>query len=611
MINGKNEISISLKIDTPTAMKNSKFKMLSALCFLLFITVAYGQNPNCYRINFSDKNDSPYSVDRPEEFLSDRAIAKRERFNIPIIEQDLPVNPQYIDSILNFSSEPSQIISKSKWDNSVVIFYPETEDCHDIIDAMLNHFSFVIDTLPVAYYQVPVILPFNPSPPQSLIPHSSSLISSCNYDYGNSIDNIKLHNGHLLHKAGFCGDGMLICAFDSSWEMCDTILYLQPLYQNGQIWGTRDLMPGINNVYIGNPDNPNYHLYYAHGTSTLSEMGCCVEGKLVGTAPKANYFLIRTENLWKEQLLAEDFWAYAAEISDSLGADVVSASVGYTTFDYEWQNIYTPDDNNGIASIASRAASILAQKGVIVVNSAGNQGGTTWNYISRPADAFNILAVGAVNKNGYIAQYSSYGPSADGRVKPDVATPGNGAWAILGMWAMSLPYFGVGTIGHFGGTSAAAPIIAGLSACLWQALPQFSSIEIMDLIRKYGDRYNNPDDRTGYGIPNYYQCYLDHANSVPEKKKPEIAVYPNPTRGQLVVSSEYRVVSIEIFDIYGRKLSQIPNFTSISSASGGDLSHYSLPTTHYSIDIAHLPNGIYFVKILTEKSIQTQKIVKY
>jgi hypothetical protein len=550
-----------------------------AFCFLLFGTVVYGQSPNCYRITFSDKNDSPYSVDRPEEFLSDRAIAKRERFNIPIIEQDLPVNPHYIDSILNFSSELSQIISKSKWDNSVVIFYPETEDCHDIIDAMLNHFSFVIDTLPVAYYQLPIIPLFNPSFPQSLIPHSSSLISSCDYDYGKSIDHIKFHKGELLHKAGFCGEGMLICVLDAGWNGFDTICYFKPLYENEQILGTRDLIPGVNNVYIG----------HGHGTAVTSLLASTIEGKLIGTAPKANYYFIRSANPLHEQLVDEDFYAHAVEIADSLGADVVCASFGYANyFEYGWQNIFTPDDNNGKVSIASRSASVLAQKGVVLVNAAGNEGLEKWHYIIRPADAFDILSVGAIDKRGQAAPYTSYGPSSDGRVKPDVAALGQDNILVLSDGSILEE-------NYWSGTSAAAPIIAGLSACLWQALPQYSSLEIMDLIRKYGDRYNNPDDRTGYGIPNFYQCYLDHANSVPEKVVPEIVVYPNPTTGELqVISYELQVNSIEVFDIYGRAVS----------------THYSLLTTHYSIDIAHLPNGIYFVKIATENNVFVEKIIK-
>ena len=537
-----------------------------------------GQSPNCYRITFSDKNDSPYSVNRPEEFLSARAIAKRERFNIPVIEQDLPVNPHYIDSILNFSTEPSQIISKSKWNNSVVIFYPETEDCHTIIDAMLNHFSFVIDTLPVAYFKLPFISPVPPSTPQSFnpsIPQSFNPSSPCDYDYGNSIDNIRLHKGHWLHKAGFCGEEMLICVFDAGWDNFNTIPYFKPLYTNGQIWGTRDLIPGVNNVYIGDK----------HGTAVTSAMASAIEGQMVGTAPKANYFLIRALNPWDYQMVDEDFWAQAAEIADSLGADVINSSLDYG-HDIDGPIIYTPDDNTGEANIVSRAATILAHKGVIVVNAAGNEGQTPWHYITFPADAKDILAVGAVNKFGIVASYSSYGPSADGRVKPDVASPGDGALGV----------FSDGRIAQGVGTSAAAPIIAGLSACLWQALPQFSSLEIMDLIRKYGDRYDNPDDRTGYGIPNFYQCYLDHTYGVGENVKPEVLVYPNPTTGELrVESGEWKVESVEVFDIYGRKSS----------------SHHLITSSSNQINTSHLPAGVYFLKIAAETGIITKKIIKY
>ena len=555
------------------------FLLFSLLLFslLLFsLLPSYGQSPNCYRITFSDKNDSPYSVNRPEEFLSARAIAKRVRFNIPVIEQDLPVNPHYIDSILKFSAVPSQIIAISKWNNSVVIFYPETDNCHAIIDAMLNHFSFVIDTLPVAYFKLPFISPVPPSTPQSFNPSIPPSLnpSSCDYDYGNSIDNIHLHKGELLHKAGFCGEGMLICVIDAGWNGFDTISYFQPLYENGQIWGTRDLVPGVNNVYIG----------HKHGTMVTSEMVTAIEGKFVGSAPRANYFFIRSENdfpLPNEQLVEEDFFAQAAEIADSLGADVISVSLCYGAFDYAWQNIFTPDSNTGMASIASRAASMLAQKGVIVAIAAGNMGSNDWHYITRPADAKDILAVGMVNKYGVVNSLSSYGPSADGRVKPDVAAAGDGAWVINEY----------GKIVQLSGTSCAAPIIAGLSACLWQALPQYSSLEIMDLIRKYGSRYTNPNYRIGYGIPNFYQCYLDQTYGVQENVKSEVLVYPNPTTGELrVESGELKVESVEVFDVYGKRRKGEKELV---------------------INISELEAGVYFVKITTEKGVVTKKIIKY
>jgi subtilisin family serine protease len=221
-----------------------------------------------------------------------------------------------------------------------------------------------------------------------------------------------------------------------------------------------------------------------------------------------------------------------------------------------------------------------------VVNAAGNEGTSSWHYIGRPADAFDILAVGAVDKDSVIAWYSSYGPAADGRVKPDVASAGHGAWVV----------YEDGDIGQASGTSCAAPIIAGLSACLWQALPQYSSLEIMQLIRKYSDCFNNPNDRTGYGIPNYYQLYLDHAMKVPENKMPSFVVYPNPTSGEFQVTSvKLQVTNIEIFDIVGRKLSHISYLNS----------HIS-----YLIYISHLQAGIYFLKIVSDNSFEMVKVIK-
>jgi len=572
--------------------KSLNYKSLNILllsCFSVFGQTP-SSNPNGFRITFTDKINSLYSINRPEEFLSSRAIAKRLRFNIPITVQDIPVNSHYIDSILNFSKVPSQILSKSKWDNSVVIFFSECENSQNIIDSMVSHFSFIKEFLPVAHYKLPLDIGKNAytempyhQQESSTIVHSST---TCDYDYGKSIDNIKLHKGELLHKAGFCGEGMLICVNDGGFENFNTIPYFQPLYQNGQIWGTHNFVPELEDLYMGHSP------YTGHGTVVLSMMASTIEGQLIGSAPKASYFLMRTCIPFDNKLTnlaEEDFFACAAEFADSIGADVMTQSLGNRdNFDFDWQNIYTPADNDGKKSIASRAASILGKKGVIFVKSAGNEGLTKWKYITRPADAFDILAVGMVDINGLVNAASSYGPSADGRVKPDVAALGVKGWAVNYE----------GNIVQWGnGTSASAPIIAGLSACLWQALPQYSSIEIMQFIREYGDRANNPNNRTGYGIPNFYQCYLDHYNGVRENEKPEINLFPNPTAGELRVKSfDIRVFDVEVFDVLGIK----------QKAEG----RKQKAEEEVEIDISHLQTGIYFLRIQTGNGFITKKIVK-
>ena len=558
-------------------MKPKEIFLLFAFC-LLFFTPAFAQFPNCFRITFSDKDNSPYSVDRPEEFLSPRAIAKRERFNIPVTEQDLPVNRQYVTMVQALINTPTYIIATSKWNNSVVLHCSEFENWQDLVDEWLE-FDFVTDVLPVATYQ---ISKGTETPIHEQTSNAMVYASSCDYNYGLPLEQIRVHEGHALHKAGFCGEDMLICVFDAGWENFNTLSQFKPLYDNGQIWGTRDLAPNINNVYTG----------HDHGTAVTSIMASNIDGVFVGTAPQANYFFIRSEYPWNEQLVEEDFWAQAAEIADSLGADVINSSLGYTDFDYDWQNIYTPDDNDGTASIASRAAFILAQKGVIVVNSAGNSGNNDWRFLGRPADAFDILAVGAMNKDGTIANFSSYGPSADGRTKPDVTSVGWNTWIINSY----------GSVVQGSGTSFASPIIAGLSACLWQALPQYSSLELMQLIREYSHLYHNPNDRMGYGVPNYYKLYLEHGNNIPEQKNSSFTVYPNPTTGELFIERGRdgarpvsTITNIDFFDVYGKKIS----------------SHHLIPSSsHHLINISHLNPGIYFLRVTSGNSFEVVKVVK-
>ncbi|MCL2435326.1 MAG: S8 family peptidase [Lentimicrobiaceae bacterium] len=567
----------SLLFATKATCKNKIFFVVAVFGFL-FSSPVSAQNPNCFRITFSDKNDSSYSIDRPEEFLSSRAIVKRERFDISITEQDLPVNQQYITIVQALINTPTYIIATSKWNNSVVLHCPEVSNWEALVEE-LQKFSFVTDVLPVATYQIPksVETPIHKQTSNAVI-----YASSCDYNYGPPLEQIRVHEGHALHKAGFCGEDMLICVFDAGWNNFNTLSQFKYLYDNGQIWGTRDLAPQMNDVYIG----------HDHGTMVTSIMASAMDGYFVGTAPQANYFFIRSEYPWDEQLVEEDFWTQAAEIADSLGADVINSSLGYTDFDYEWQNIYTPDDNNGTASIISRAASILAQKGVIVVNSAGNSGNNDWRFIGRPADAFDILAVGAMNKDGAIAGFSSYGPSADGRTKPDVTSVGWNTWIINS--------YGDRLQGN--GTSFSSPVIAGLSACLWQALPQYSSLELMQLIREYSHLYHNPNDRMGYGIPNYYKIYAEHGNDIPEQKISSFTVYPNPTTGELFIEHGRggacpfsTITNIEIFDVYGKKTS----FHLLLTSSSPHL-----------INISHLNPGIYFLRVTSNNSVEMIKIVK-
>lgn len=545
--------------------------------FLFLILAGYtamAQNtPTCYRISLSDKNNSPYSISNPSVFLSQRALDKRARFNIAITEQDFPVNPQYIQQIKAIDAN-IQVLCTSKWMNTVTVYCPDSTK-----PATISALPFVTNVLPVADYDLQGMK----KQLQTFENNYVSIVSNpakdsmADLDYGEGYRQIALHNGHLLHKEGFLGNGMLIAVFDAGWAGVDTSIYFHPLFENGQILGTRDLIPGRHNVFEG----------HYHGTIVSSTMAILAEGTLVGTAPKANYFFIRSEHPLSEELIEEDFWAQAAEIADSLGADVINSSLGYTTFRDFPQGDFTYEDVDGVTSIASRAATILGQKGVVVCVSAGNEGTSPWYHIGHPADAFDILAVGAANVMGHIAGFSSRGPSYDGRVKPDITSVGVNTTCI---WPDD-------RLGEADGTSLACPVAAGLCACLWQALPEKTASEIMQIVRESSSCYNNPNDSLGYGIPDFYAAYQNHAHDgVPEHIIPTAHIFPNPCTNQFNISSrEDNIDRVELFSIDGKLvLSTCPD------------KHF-----YISVNVQDVPAGFYIGRIyLKNKQIQTFRIIK-
>lgn len=549
-------------------MKRLQFIILMLVGFSAFAQIS----PTCYRVALSDKNNNPYSIDNPSAYLSERALAKRARFNIAVTEQDLPVTPQYLQQIK--AIDPSiRVLSVSKWMNTVTVYCPDSAKLVQIMQL-----PFTVDFTPVANYNLDSLQLISSVPVMSKTPMVAEHFRDTNqYDYGAGFAQIAIHNGHLLHNQGFRGDGMLIAVFDAGWNSVDTSALFQPLFDNGQILGTRDLIPYRDNVYAG----------HDHGTLVTSTMAMLSEGMLVGTAPAASYFFIRSECPDSEQLIEEDFWAQAAEIADSIGADVINSSLGYTTFPDFPQGDFTYQDVDGVTSIASRAATILGQKGVVVCISAGNDGENEWHHIGHPCDAIDVLAVGAADAEGNIGAFSSRGPTYDGRVKPDITSVGVNTACI---WPGDFP-------GVASGTSLAGPVAAGLCACLWQALPQKSSTEIMQIIRESGSCYNNPNDSLGYGIPDFFAAYQAHAHDgIQQHILPTVSVFPNPcTEYVTIPNRELNIQRVELYSIDGRQV--LCNSTD---------NHY-----YFSIDVQNVPAGFYIGRIyLKNKQIQTFKIIK-
>ena len=542
------------------------------LAWLSLIVFVSAQDATCYRIYLSDKNNNPYSIQNPSEYLSQRAIDKRERFNIPITEQDLPINPEYKQQILALHPQ-MQPLAVSKWMNTFTVYCPDNTVVPQIqnlpfVDSIMAVGAFILNDAPSA--KIPEIQPSIVQ--NTLIPTKKSL------DYGYGFGQIAFHNGHLLHESGFHGEGMLIAVIDGGFYGIETISFFQEMVNDGRFYGHYSLMPDFMDTSISGWSE-------IHGTLVTSAIAANTSGELIGTAPAASYALIHTEWVGSEELVEEDLWANGAEIADSIGADVINSSLGYRSFPDFPQSDITYADMDGLNSIASRCATILGQKGVIVCVAAGNDGNNDWYFISRPGDAIDILCVGASAVDSMIANFSSRGYSADGRVKPDITSMGVDTYC----------YYPYDMLTTSNGTSLATPVAAGLCACLWQAMPEYSSTEMMQIIRESGHLHNNPNPEYGYGIPDFYKAYTTHVG-INDYKPLQLSVYPNPVTDQLnIVNPDGNIQTVTLYNTSGQLVLQTA------------VSHSPI----LEIPVNNLPNGFYIgTATLNNHQTATFKFIK-
>ncbi len=429
-----------------------------SLFFLLNALSGFSQNPAHYWIAFTDKQHNNYSLTQPEQFLSQRALDRRKKQGISLDSTDLPVSKFYIDSLISLGL---QIKNVSKWLNGVTVLTNDT----NLIDT-IDNLGFV------AYHQKTKPLLFK----MNGIEDESQLNSNKASNYGLGNDQIMLLHGNYLHDKGYRGDSMLIAIIDAGFYNVNNMHLFDSLRNDNRIISTYDFVAGNANVYDD----------HTHGMSVLSTMATNDPGYFVGTAPKASFILLRSEDANTEYLVEEDNWATAAEYADSAGADLINTSLGYTTFDDTTEN-HSYSDMNGVTTHIAKVADMAFKKGIFVVVSAGNSGDDPWHYISTPADAKDVLTVGAVDLNGNYALFSSTGPSADGRIKPNVAAPGANVKVA----------FPNDSIYGGSGTSFSAPITCGLVACLWQAFPNKTNYEIRSAIEQSASQYTTPDSLLG------------------------------------------------------------------------------------------------------------------
>lgn len=557
------------------------------ICTFLIIVCAHSSGVAQYTryiIAFKDKAGSPYSLNNPGAYLSAKALARRERFNIAVDSTDLPVTPAYLDSLR--AAGAVTILNTSRWLNQVAI---RTSDATAL--TRISQMPFVKRSAPLANRAQQVADPqekFNELEEDAVFQDQfQQKVTTDTFSYGNSYGQVHIHEGEYLHDHGFTGKGMTIAVLDAGFRNYLTNPAFDSLRNSGHILGTWD--------YVSNEASVNEDHF--HGANCLSIMAANMPGVLVGTAPHADYWLFRTEDAATEYPIEEQNWIAAAERADSLGVDLITSSLGYSKFD-DPSFDHTYADMDGKTTMITRAADMAMKKGMIVTNSAGNEGASAWKYILAPADGDSVLTVGAVDVNGTVASFSSYGPASDGRVKPDVSSVGWGTYLVASS--------GLAQKGN--GTSYSNPNLAGLVTCLWQAFPEFRNTEITEAVKKSASKFTNPDDRMGYGIPNFRQAFLALAQERSRRQADKILgnatikVYPNPmteTPTVLFRATTSGRLTLRLFNAIGQQISR-----QVIDVTAGQVTLLKLDMPD------NTPHGVYMLQYVNGDQKGSVKLVK-
>ncbi len=512
-------------------------KKLLLLTFLLPSLSLFSQEDAW--VFFNDKENVASSISNPITILTQKAIDRKADHGVAIDFRDVPVNEAYIDQIKN--SIGITVYAKSKWMNAVHVRGLEAD-----INALLNlsfvdHVEFANRDLNTSREVVPVVDKF------------AIENERVNFTYGNTQNQVEMLNLHMLHLLDYTGEGITVAVMDAGFANVNIMGSFDRLRNAGKLLDGYDFVDRNADVYaFGGND---------HGTKVLSTMAGFVQDQFVGTAPDAGYYLFRTEDVFSENPVEESYWVEAAERADSLGVDVVNTSLGYKTYD-DPDYSYDSADMNGVTAFISRGANIASEKGLLLVNSAGNSGASG---VNAPADSEWVFSIGAVDENGLYAGFSSQGNNFQPSHKPDVMARG----------ALSFVINFNDSMVQNNGTSFSSPILAGGVACLWQALPGMTNEQIKSFVRESASLYNTPDFMMGYGIPDFNDA-LAIGLSVQMENPEEIQIFPNPVRSHLNVNfpSDFQFPKLLLFDMLGklvleRELNNSANYLNLEFLSSG------------------------------------------
>lgn len=534
-------------------------RKLFTLLLICTAGVSFGQNK--YLVLFKDKTGSLYSVEKPEAFLSRRAIDRRNAQQIKITEQDLPVSSAYLEAL---QERNINVLYTSRWLNAVLVDVPESR----LEEISALGFVKSIDGL----FSHGLGGPNSRKGTKSLQDFSS-------FDAGSAQNQLEMLGADVMQTQGYTGKGVLIGLLDSGFSNANNLDVFKQLFEENRVLETYNFVS--NNISVYNA--------HSHGTSVLSCIAANLSGEMIGTAPEASFVLYVTEDVRSETRLEEVNWLIAAERADSIGVDIIGSSLGYSDFEGTEQD-YSYEDLDGNTALISRAADWAASKGILVVVSAGNEGNKAWKYITAPADADSVISVAAVDGNQNYASFSSIGPSADNQIKPEVAAKG------LSTTVASPGNF----VGFSNGTSFAAPLITGLVAGLKQAFPDLTAMELRQILLESGSQYSEPDNLLGYGIPNFSRAYeMANLKKLKNSTDKPVLVFPNPSG-----KNEKLSVLITKEDLGNTFQVTLHSTNGILYYSGEfKRPYFDLPLTK-----SQLPTGIYILRIQNELLNTTERV---
>lgn len=540
------------------------FLFLGAVPQLVIKTCAQ----NYYWIEFTDKNNTGYTIDDPMEYLSVRAIERRIKQGIAIDSLDLPVSRIYIGQVLQHGDS---LVHASKWMNGITV---KTQSSDFMLRTLqLPFVRYVQLTKPARQNKSATDKFYEPT-----VKSGYSSIADSIY-YGPSFYQVNQINAGYLHDLGYRGQGMIVAVLDAGYYNTDIYPAFDSLWFYNRVLGSRDFV---------NPTEDFYSTNY-HGMSVLSCMAGVIPGELIGTSPEASYWLLRSEDASSEYLVEEDNWIVAAEFADSVGADVINSSLGYATFDDPEMN-HDYSDMDGSTTRVTRGADIAASRGMLVFSSVGNEGNDPWKYLIAPSDGDHVIAVGAVDRQGVPASFTSYGPASDGDVKPNVTALGRNTFLQKSD----------GTTGFSNGTSFSCPVMAGAATCLWQANPDATVQQVKKAIEQSAHLYPASDSLLGYGIPDLKTADFILKSMIHPDSLFSWNIYPNPFSSRLVLRkpdpSVAEDATISLFTVDGKLLHQI-----------------KIPvTSEITLDnLQDLPAGLLILRIETAQETTTVKLNKF